>query len=104
MTNFLCFNHTDNYQNWGRITRAYKRLVVAALIEKKIEPFRQAHGLEIGLVHGVPWDLLGALMENGFLDTNHSAFFFLELLTVYQSGHFPCGWKGRWPEGRLIVY
>jgi hypothetical protein len=43
-------------------------------------------------------------MENSYLQSGHSAFFFLELLTVYESGHFPCGWQGEWPQGKLLVY
>jgi len=46
---------------------------------------------------------LGALMGNSYLDTHHPAHFFLELLWVYEAGHFPCGWLGDWPSGKLIV-
>jgi len=27
-----------------------------------------------------------------------------ELWYWYRAGHWPCGWKGNWPEGRLIVF
>jgi hypothetical protein len=43
-------------------------------------------------------------MQNSYLQSGNSAFFFLELLTVYESGHFPCGWQGEWPQGKLLVY
>jgi hypothetical protein len=43
-------------------------------------------------------------MENAYLGSGHSCFFFLELLTVYEAGHFPCGWVGDWPRGKLVVY
>jgi hypothetical protein len=43
-------------------------------------------------------------MENAYLDCNHNSFFFLELLTVYEAGHLPCGRRGRWPEGKLVVF
>ena len=44
------------------------------------------------------------VMENSYLNGGHKVFFFLELLTVYEAGHFPCGWEGEWPKGRLVVY
>jgi hypothetical protein len=22
----------------------------------------------------------------------------------YRQGHWPCGWEGDWPEGRLVVF
>ena len=43
-------------------------------------------------------------MENSYLSSGHRCFFFLELLMVYEAGHFPCGWRGDWPDGKLIVY
>lgn len=55
------------------------------------------------VIPSVQWDLLGALMENSFKGSGHAAFFFLELLTVYEAGHFPCGWRGNWPQGELLV-
>jgi hypothetical protein len=30
--------------------------------------------------------------------------FFERLLSAYQSGAWPCGWEGRYPEGKLAVY
>jgi hypothetical protein len=52
----------------------------------------------------VQWDILAALMEHAYLGSGHRCFFFLELLSVYEAGHFPCGWIGPWPQGKLVVY
>jgi len=30
--------------------------------------------------------------------------YFRELLPWFYAGHFPCGWEGDWPQGRLRVY
>jgi len=30
--------------------------------------------------------------------------FFERLLNIYQSGGWPCGWEGQYPEGTLVVY
>ena len=39
-----------------------------------------------------------------FMSDIHSTFysdeFFIQLLEVYWSGHFPCGWHGKYPSGR----
>jgi hypothetical protein len=77
---------------------------VNPLTEKILVPFQAKHDLDIAFVHNVQWDILGAVMENSYLRSGHSAFFFLELLTVYEAWHFPCGWKGEWPKGKLLVY
>jgi hypothetical protein len=62
------------------------------------------HDLDITIVHSSRWNALGALMENSYINSGHSAFFFLEMLMIYEAGHFPCGWRGQWPKGTLLIY
>jgi len=92
------------YQKWNDIVLGHKAAVLNPLIELEIAPFQRRHGLDIALVHSVQWDILGALMENSYLRMGHKAYFFLELLMVYEAGHFPCGWAGEWPHGSLRVF
>jgi hypothetical protein len=104
LTLWLHLNDPDRYRNWNEIVVGQKNSVLNRLIDEKIIPFQAKQGLDVGLVHSVQWDILGALMENAYLGSGHRAFFFLELLMVYEAGHFPCGWEGEWPRGRLRVY
>jgi hypothetical protein len=104
LTLWLHLHDHENYQKWNDIVRAHKKAVITPLVEKKIAPFQARHGLDIVLVHSVQWDIIGALMENSYMASGHPAFFFLELLMVYEAGHFPCGWKGDWPQGELVVF
>lgn len=104
LTLWLHLNDKAHYQKWNDYVRSHKKAVVTPLTERKIVPFQEEHGLDIAVVHSVQWDILGALMENTYMSSGHSAFFFLELLMVYEAGHFPCGWQGDWPQGKLIVY
>lgn len=30
--------------------------------------------------------------------------YFRECLSWFEAGHFPCGWDGEWPDGRLRVF
>jgi hypothetical protein len=104
LTLWLHLNERPSHGRWNEIVVAHKNAILNPLTEKILAPFQVKHDLDIALVHSVQWDILGALMENSYLQSGHSAFFFLELLTVYESGHFPCGWQGEWPQGKLLVY
>ncbi len=104
LTLWLHLNDRPSYRRWNEIVVAHKDAIVKSLTGKILAPFQAKHDLDLALVHSGQWDILGALMENSYLPSGHSAFFFLELLTVYEAGHFPCGWKGEWPKGRLLVY
>lgn len=94
----------ERYQQWNELTRKFKEEVVTPLTKRVWEPFQVTHGLHVKLVHCVEWDVLAAMMENAYISSNHGSYFFLELLTVYEAGHFPCGWRGEWPQGSLVVY
>lgn len=104
LTLFLHNHDRANYQNWNHIVAAHKESTVNPLTRKKLTPFQTQHGLDITLVHSVQWDVLGALMEDSYLNSGHSAFFFLEMLLIYEAGHVPCGWHGQWPSGTLVIY
>ena len=52
----------------------------------------------------IKWNVLFAMMENVYRETNPPLFFSSELLNFYEAGRLPCGWMGEhWPTGRLIV-
>ena len=100
----LSDTHRDRSRQWNKITADLKRTVIVPLEKKTLEPFREAWGLDVELLHSVRWNVLAALMENAYIDCDHGSFFFHELLTVYEAGHLPCGWIGEWPTGKLVVY
>jgi hypothetical protein len=104
LTLWLHNNDRENYQEWNKLVEQFKAEVVNPLTEEKWVPFQQKHGLGITLVHSVQWNILSALMENAYLGSGHRCFFFRELLWVYEAGHFPCGWRGEWPQGKLVIF
>lgn len=53
--------------------------------------------------NSVLWDFISIAMISNCSDIECSNFY-STLFKYYDAGHFPCGWKGAWPEGRLMVY
>jgi hypothetical protein len=104
LTQWLHQHHRDSYQKWNELVVQHKAAIIEPLTAAKLVPYQQSRRLDGAVVDSVRWDVLGALMENSFLSTGHRCFFFLELLTLYESGHFPCGWSGDWPRGKLLFY
>jgi hypothetical protein len=104
LTLWLHQHDRQNYQRWNELVSDFRSAVLNPLTEKRWEPYRRQHDLDVAVVHSAQWDALGALMENAYIESGHCCFFFLELLSVYEAGHFPCGWVGEWPQGKLVVY
>lgn len=102
LTSFLHEKYRSQYAEWNQIVKEAK-----AIMEMTVRPALQGvcltYGLGKNFVDSVEWDILGAVMEKVYSVRGRPTFA-LDLLAVYQSGNFPCGWEGEWPEGRLIVY
>lgn len=50
------------------------------------------------------WDVVHYLVEEAYKEKLKRPFFFNELINIYESGHMPCGWAGKRPGGKLIIY
>jgi hypothetical protein len=103
LSSWLHDNAHDDYQSWnGRVDRLKAGLL--AELEPLWRKRQKDLGLDPDLVSTLQWIVLGAAMELEYLPFGHPARFFLNLLPVLEAGHLPCGWKGRWPRGELVLY
>jgi len=61
------------------------------------------HELEDGVPVALQaaWDAGAAAYQ---LATNNTNGFYVGLMDWYRKGHWPCGWEGAYPQGRLTVY
>ena len=104
LTEYLHWNDHENYQSWNRFLEDRNLAVLDPLLREHIQPFQASHALPDCFLQGVRSDIRGALMEEMYAGSGYAGNFFNELLMVYEAGHFPCGWVGEWPEGKLCVY
>jgi len=91
----------DEYQKWNGIVKHAKEVLTSGPWAR-VEAYAKEHQLEHFISSCVRWDTLNAVMEAAYERFN-PPIFFLKLLEVYESGHFPCGWEGKFPKGRLLV-
>jgi hypothetical protein len=101
ITVHLSNRHQNDYQHWNKLTVQARDQIVKDIMPN-ILLFQQQSGLPPEFSKCVRWDLLAAVMESTYKRCNPPVFF-SKLLTVYESGHFPCGWQGEWPNGHLVA-
>jgi hypothetical protein len=92
----------ERSSQWNIILREVKT-VTAPLVARKIERVVKENQLPKIFEDTVNWDIMNLAMEAEYSDICSPAFFASQAYW-YTSGHFPCGWQGKFPEGRLIVY
>lgn len=71
------------------------KLLLKDGVLKNISTFIERNKLNNCIYESVEWDLLTAMMEYAY-STYVKPGFHTELLEIYNSGHIPCGWKGKY--------
>ena len=104
LTAFLHKNYPEAYLDWNMITAQAKERVVLPLSKGVWRSFAKQNNCGDSFIHSVQWDVLTAIMEHEYKSCAGRPCFFQDLLKIYKAGHFPCGWEGNWPTGRLVVW
>lgn len=92
----------ERLQEWNDIVDEVKA-VSMALVSRKIQAVVRENRLPKVFEDVVQWDVLHACMECEYADII-SLDFYANQAYWYEQGHFPCGWEGIYPEGKLIIY
>lgn len=100
---FLHNEWRARYQRWNDIVAAANAACVTSLEETVWWPFCRRLGLTEAFVQSVRLDILAAILAYEYGDCPGRPAFALHLFGLYRAGHFPCGWEGEWPAGRLLV-
>ncbi|OAB38851.1 hypothetical protein [Paenibacillus glacialis] len=102
LTSSLHENWREEYREWNNITLEAKSLLKNGVLNE-LSTFIQENKLKNSVYESVEWDLLTAMMEYAYSPYVKLGFH-TELFKVYESGHIPCGWKGKWPQGSLLIF
>lgn len=79
------------------------REILIPFVDKVTAATVATNDLPKSFIDCVKWDLFGTCMEVEYSDVR-PPMFFSGLANHYARGHFPCGWIGAYPKGKLIVY
>jgi hypothetical protein len=104
LSGWLSVHAHRDYQQWNKVIQEFRETVLLPVIHPAVEAYCRQHGLEERIKHWVGADVMGAWLENHYLYTGHRVFYFLELLKLYEAGHFPCGWTKKDERVELNVF
>jgi hypothetical protein len=92
----------DRFAKWNDLVDAIKP-VTERLVREKAGPTIEKEKLPLAVLHSVQWDMLHLCMEAEYADVYPPGFYASQAYW-YIKGHFPCGWRGPFPEGKLVIY
>jgi hypothetical protein len=92
----------ERFHLWNRLVDEVKE-IVDPLVSRKISMVVQERNLPEIFKIRVSNDVSCACMETEYADLCPPGFF-TSISQWYINGHFPCGWWGAFPLGKLVVY
>jgi hypothetical protein len=92
----------SRYRLWNEIA-SEARDKVKSLLMPQIERVSNAQKFGTFFANTVVGDFVGACIELAYADLVPPRFF-AAITKWYLAGHWPCGWEGEYPEGRLIIF
>jgi len=92
----------ERWEKWNEIVSEVKP-IAEALVREKTKQVIDANNLPKVFLDTVNWDIVHLLMESEYADVYPPGFYASQAYW-YVKGHFPCGWKGEFPNGKLIIY
>ena len=90
------------YEMWNEIVDDLKPITIP-FVRRKTKLVVDQHHLPRIFEAVVQWDILHVCLEAEYADVFPPAFYASQAYW-YMKGHFPCGWQGNFPEGKLIIY
>lgn len=101
ISGYLATKHTTIFQGWNDVAKEAK-LFFTNDIKPKIP---HLNSFDNTLLHQcIEWDVIHYLIEDFYSEKLKAPLFFNKLVSIYESGHIPCGLVGSWPKGQLVVY
>ncbi|GLQ30008.1 hypothetical protein [Litoribrevibacter albus] len=104
LTEFLHENFIEQYRDWNDYADAGRAFINDELLEG-MESWQSSKNLDSVFVDCVKWDLLHALLFQQYKVelSGELPDFYGKLLSVYETGHYPCGWSDAYPDGVLVI-
>ena len=100
LTLFLHKNHKDIYnKEWNNQAKKNRDVLIPTIIERLKEK-----DISQEIIEDTKWLLMNILMYNYFSELGHKSELLNEVIVIWNSGHLPCGYSGKYPYGKLKVY
>jgi len=92
----------SRYRTWNVMANAIKA-ISAPIIASVFAGRPSLQELPKLVQETVQWDVLHVCLEAEFSDCIPPGFYASNAYW-YRVGHFPCGWRGKFPDGTIVIY
>ena len=103
LTVYLSLHYSEQYNKYWNIMVDEAKAEIITSISKTIA--NRCKKLEIPekMNDYINWDIVTIALAFSYKKYYESTFYD-DMLKIYESGHLPCGWIGRYPKGKFKIF
>lgn len=72
-------------------------------LERNVKKHNFSEEISKELINEISFNIISIFMAD-FYSEYYQCVFYENVLKIYLAGQLPCGWDGKYPEGRIMVY
>lgn len=100
LTEYLFENHRDSYNSkWNEQAEMNRKELIPPIISKLEEKHIRKE-----IIDDMKWLLMCILMYDYYFEFGFESELLNQVRVIWKSGHLPCGYSGKYPNGKLRVY
>lgn len=103
LTGYLHLHHNKEYNEyWNEEVTIIKEKYLPPILDK-IKKAIDERNYSTDIIPYIRYNVVEIMMSN-FYSEFYESVFFKNMLEVYLSGHLPCGWMGKYPNGKFMIF
>jgi len=103
VSSYITVYRVQTKYRWNEVVHIIKKDILPELLEYVEEKWNIKYGESKEIKLEIYSTLLTFLLLYAFREYKEEPFH-NELLNIYEQGYFPCGWKGTYPNGKIIIF
>ena len=103
VSSYITVNRVKTRYRWNDVVIIIKNKILPNLLEYVVKEWNKKYEQSEYIEKKINSNLLFFLALYAFKEYKEEPFH-NELLNIYEQGYFPCGWKGTYPNGKIIIF
>ena len=103
VSSYITVSRVQTKYKWNDVVTVIKNDILPNISAYVIEVWNSKYGESEYIKRKINSNLLFFIALYVFKEYKEEPFH-NELLNIYEQGYFPCGWKGTYPNGKIIIF
>ncbi|WP_432665081.1 hypothetical protein R9X47_02305 [Wukongibacter baidiensis] len=103
VSSYITVYRVETKYRWNDVIKVIKKDILPEITNCVEKKWNIKYGESEEIKRTIRSNLMFFLALYAFREYKEEPFY-NELLSIYEQGYFPCGWKGTYPEGKIIIF